>query len=268
MVPDPGEGARAPSRQAPPPRRTSWLWTFVTWSLVVLSLCLGAFLCVVVGGVAALLGDRQRTLAHRMLRLGYTRIVEWHPRYRLTLTGLDNLPPGPAVLCPNHQSHSDVVYLFALPVGFKWIVKKELFRVPLFGVSMRVAGYPMIDRGDPESALRVLDQVTAVLKAGVSVLSFPEGTRSVTGELGRFQSGAARMAVLSQVPLVPIGVAGTDTLLPRNSAMFSDQRRLAIHVGRSIATTGVSMKDVRRLTRELREAVAAARQEAIKNLWT
>jgi 1-acyl-sn-glycerol-3-phosphate acyltransferase len=263
MVVESSESAQRSVSSRP---RPSWLWTFATWSLVVFSLCLSAFLCVVVGGVAALLGDRHRRVAHQMLRFGYLRIVEWHPRYRLRLTGLEHLPRGPAVLCPNHQSHADVVYLFALPKAFKWIVKKELFRVPLFGSSMRVARYPMVDRGDPDSALLVMKQVRELLASGISVLSFPEGTRSVDGSVGRFQSGAARMAVSAQVPLVPIGVAGTDTLLPRGSAMFSNQRRLAIHVGPPISTEGADLRQVRQLTHKLRDAVVAAKSVAVLEL--
>ncbi|MBI5509264.1 MAG: 1-acyl-sn-glycerol-3-phosphate acyltransferase [Deltaproteobacteria bacterium] len=251
----------AASSGAKPPSK-SWLWTGVTWVLVVVFLTVGAVLCVAVGGTAALLGDRQRRVAHQMLRFGYGCVVRLHPRYRLRMTGLENLPAGPAVLCPNHQSHSDVVFLYALPLFFKWVIKKELGRVPLFGISMRVARYPIVDRGDPQSAMQLMQEVAAALVAGVPVLTFPEGTRSTSSELGRFQSGGARMAIASQVPLVPIGVAGTGTLLPRGSAWFSDQRRVGIHVGRPIPTAGRTVHEVRALTRELRAAVLEARQRA------
>ena len=246
--------------------RPSWVWTIVTWTLVLSTLCASAFTCVLVGGAFALFGDHHRRVAHQLLRFGYRHIVAWHPRYRLRLTGLENLPEGPAVFCPNHQSYSDVVFLFALPIDAKWIVKKELFHVPLFGSSMRVARYPVVDRGDPESALLVIQQVRDFLAAGISVLTFPEGTRSTNGAVGRFHGGAARMAVASQVPLVPVGVAGTDTLLPRGSMMFSDQRYLAIHIGPPIFTAGADTRQVRQLTRQLREGVLAAKAEAMSHL--
>lgn len=234
----------------------------LTWPWVIGWLIVAATLCVVVGGVAALLGDRRRRIAHRMLAFGYNTITRFHPRYRKSITGLEHLPAGPCVLCPNHQSYSDVVYLFSLPLHFRWVIKKELFYVPLFGAAMRVAGYPQVDRGNPASARELVSTVGAILSSGVPVLTFPEGSRSADGEVGRFQSGAARLAVMNQVPLVPIGVVGTGRLLPRGSAMYPADAHLAIHVGPPIPTTGLAAADVRSLTRTLRAAVIDAKRGA------
>ena len=244
--------------------RESLFWTLFTWSMVVVLLGTGATLAVTVGGLARLLGDRWGRVAHVLITLAYRGLVYLHPRYRFTMTGIESLPRGPAVFCPNHQSLSDVVYLFALPVAYKWVIKRELFRVPLFGHAMMVARYPAIDRGDADSALALLDQVSRLLAEGIPVLTFPEGTRSANCELGRFHSGPARVAIHNQVPLVPVGVVGTGDVLPRGSNRYPARAHISIHVGEPIATTGRTLRDARALTRELRAAVAAAKGAAAR----
>ncbi len=246
------------------PERASLFWTFLTWVLVVVCLGAGTVVAVPVGLLARLLGDRHGKIAHACVRTAFRAIIKLHPRYRFTLVGRENLPEGAAVWCPNHQSLADVVYLSSLPGHYKWIIKKELFRVPAFGAAMRVAGYPAIDRGDPKSAAALLERARAYLGANLAVLSFPEGTRSHNGEMGRFQSGAARIAVASQVPLVPIGVVGTARLLPRGKWSYPSRAHLCIAVGKPIATEGATQRDVRALTRELRARVWAARAEAAR----
>ena len=242
--------------------RASWPWTLYTWVHVLTWLFWGAVVAVVAGLFARLLGDRHGRVAHACIAFAYRGIVRTHPRYRITMTGLENLPRGAAVLCPNHQSLSDVVYLFSLPLPYRWVIKKELFRVPLFGAAMRVAGYPMIDRGNPDSAVHLIDKVTVLLDAGIPVLSFPEGTRSHEGRLGRFHNGPARMALSRSVPLVPIGVIGTQNLLPRGTATYPAEAHISIHVGPPLATAGHDPSEVRTLTRELRRRVEAAKTAA------
>ncbi|MEE8409191.1 MAG: lysophospholipid acyltransferase family protein [Myxococcota bacterium] len=245
------------------PGRGSRLWSILAWINVLLNLLLSTLLVIFIGWPAALLGDRRRRIAHRMLGIGHAGIrLGMSPRVELTLSGLENLPDGPCILCANHQSLADVVYLYSLPLHFKWLVKKEFFRVPLFGLSMWIADYPVVDRGDPDSALKLLDVIADNLKAGVSILTFPEGTRSVTGELQSFQTGPARMAVLSQVPLVPIGVVGTGHMLPKGSSLLAPHGDLGVHVGPPLKTEGIERSSIRKLTRRLRDAVISAKTEA------
>ena len=245
-------------------RRASWPWTLYTWTVVLGGLGIGAFFCFFVGGPAALFGDTQRHVAHRMLRLGYGIIVRLL-RFRLTVSGLENLTAaaseGGVILCPNHQSYADVVYLYALPLPFKWVVKRELFWAPFFGPAMRLARYPAIRRGDAQSAENLLHTLAGLLAAGENILQFPEGTRSPTGELGGFQSGAARLALKSGAPLVPIGVYGTFAILPRHSLMYPARGHVHIHVGPPLTFTE-PRPTVRGLTRALREAVDNARTQA------
>jgi len=247
---------------APGPPRKSWLWTIITWIDVLFWLSIVVPPAFVLGLWARIIGDRRRYLASRVLAAAFRAIVRVHPRYRLTMSGLTSLPKGSALLCANHQSLSDVVFLFSLPCTFRWIVKDEFFGVPGFGVAMTSAGYLRIRRGDPVSARLLLDGVQASFADGMLVLSFPEGTRSRDGDIGPFSLGAARMAIAAQVPLVPIGVAGTDWVLPRGSGFYSRDAHVVIHVGEPISTEGLTRRDARHVTARLREAVIAAKQTA------
>lgn len=242
------------------PGEASVFWSLVTWCIVVSFLVVGGVLTVLIGGAAALLGDRSRKVAHTILTLAYNGITRVHPTYRITVTGKENLPEGPCILCPNHQSYSDVVYLYSMRLQFRFVVKRELFWVPLFGPAMWVAKYPKIDRGDTQSAQRMMSQVQEHLRAGVSVLTFPEGSRSASGELGRFHRGAARMAVQAQVPLVPVGITGTARLLPKGSIAYPARAHIWIHIGPPIATQGKTRQELGELTRALREGVRSAKQ--------
>ena len=244
------------------PRRASVAWTAYNWVHVFGGLLLGVTAAVLIGWPARLLGDRHARVAHACLAMAFRVVVRLHPRYRLTLSGLENLPPGGAVLCPNHQSLADVVFLFSLPVGVKWVIKRELYWVPFFGAAMRAAGYLKIARGDSESALGMLATAQRYLAAGIPIVTFPEGTRSRDGELQRFHSGAARIAIAAQVPLVPIGVVGTAHLLPRHRFSYPAHGDVAIHIGAPISTAGATTRDARALTRFLREGVIAAKRQA------
>lgn len=248
-----------PQRYADLPGRGSWLWSVYCWSCVVVGLLISTALAVPIGGLAALLGDRRRRVAHRMLAIGYAIIRMMVCRVTSSLSGLENLPVGACVLAGNHESLADIVYLYRFPLHVKWLVKKEFLRIPLFGIAIRLADYPVVDRGDRHSATRLLEKVGVHLAAGVPVFSFPEGTRSRDGALGPFHSGTVRIAVANQAPLVPVGLVGSGYLLPSQSKIFARRAHIAIHIGPPISTAGATRKDVRRLNRELRRAVLDAR---------
>lgn len=233
----------------------------VSWALVSICLMVAVVPTILAGVLGPLFGDRRRRVAHLILAGAYRFMVRMHPRYRLTLVGVEHLQAGPVILCPNHQSLADVVYLFSLPGQIRWMVKRELFRVPLFGLGLWAAGYLPVDRGDARSGLRLLAKAQRSLEDGVSVLTFPEGTRSTSGEIGPFNSGAARLALATGVPLVPVGIVGTEWLLPKGSACYPASGHVAIHIGEPITVRPNEM-NARVLTRRLQQAVREARDAA------
>jgi len=119
---------------------------------------------------------------------------------------------------PNHQSHFDVFAILGyLNIQFRWTVKKELFDIPLLGLAMRRAGYILIDRLNHEKAMGSMDLAAKKIRAGTSIVIFPEGTRSADGILQfPFKKGGFHLAVKAGVPIVPVTVNGSREVLPKN----------------------------------------------------
>ena len=126
-------------------------------------------------------------------------------RIKVSVKGLSNIDPSsPYIYMPNHQSNFDIpVLLGHLTVQFRWLAKMELFKIPIFGRAMRKAGYISINRYHRESAFESLKVAADKIKSGVSVLIFPEGTRSRDGQIGRFQRGVELLVKRTGVPVEP-----------------------------------------------------------------
>ncbi len=138
-------------------------------------------------------------------------------RIKVTVEGLSDLDTGcPYIYMPNHQSNFDIpVLLGHLTVQFRWLAKVELFKIPIFGRAMRKAGYISIDRYNRQSAINSLKVAAEKIKNGVSVLIFPEGTRSRDGKIRPFKKGGFVMAIESGVPIVPVVISGTRAIMTK-----------------------------------------------------
>jgi 1-acyl-sn-glycerol-3-phosphate acyltransferase len=130
---------------------------------------------------------------------------------------MDHIDPGAAyVYMANHQSMFDILALLGhLPVQFRWVAKKELFRIPIFGYSMARVGYISIDRSNRQSAIQSLRAAAQRIAQGVSVVVFPEGTRSSDGEIKPFKKGGFYLATDSGRPIVPVVIWGTRQVMPK-----------------------------------------------------
>lgn len=153
----------------------------------------------------------------------WARFLSLFSGVKVTVSGLENLPKNTTVIyAANHQGAADILIVLAcLPAGFRFAVKKELFKIPLFGWYLKRAGYFSIDRKMILSAYRTVETIVEIIKAGESVLIFPEGTRSKTGELGRFKRGSLLAALKSGAPIIPIAISGSYKILPRGSWLIN-----------------------------------------------
>jgi 1-acyl-sn-glycerol-3-phosphate acyltransferase len=153
---------------------------------------------------------------HKIARL-WGKSILVVSRIKVTVEGLSNIDPSsPYIYMPNHQSNFDIpVLLGHLTVQFRWLAKMELFKIPVFGRAMRKAGYISIDRNRRESAFESLKVAANKIKSGVSVLIFPEGTRSWDGNIRPFKKGGFVMAIDSGVPIVPVVITGTRAIMPK-----------------------------------------------------
>lgn len=133
---------------------------------------------------------------------------------RFDVQGLENIQEGKSyIIVSNHRSYTDVLVGNAtLPIQFRWFAKKSLFKIPIIGWAMRFAGYIPVVRERPVSASRSLHRTADVLRSGVSVWIFPEGTRTPEMKLGAFKRGAFWLARETGTPLLPVVAAGTDRI--------------------------------------------------------
>ncbi len=133
-------------------------------------------------------------------------------------------PEGAVIYMPNHASLFDIPALMAcIDRPFRWVAKKELFRIPLFATALRAAGTVCVDRRHREKAVASLTQATDRLRGGESFTIFPEGTRSPDGRLLPFKKGGFMIAVHAQAPIIPVAIRGSAAVLPKH--------RLRIHPG-------------------------------------
>jgi 1-acyl-sn-glycerol-3-phosphate acyltransferase len=140
-------------------------------------------------------------------------------RVDLEVKGLELLRPGETyVFAANHRSQFDIFALLAaLPGDFLWVAKKSLFQVPIFGQALARMGSIPIDRTNRQEAIKALNQATAKIKAGFSMIIFPEGTRASSRELLPFKKGVFIMALKAGKPVVPVAINGTLAIQPRGA---------------------------------------------------
>jgi 1-acyl-sn-glycerol-3-phosphate acyltransferase len=162
-----------------------------------------------------------RSTSHSMwwVQKVWSPVLLWAGGARLIVEGVENLPKGKSIiLVSNHQSTLDIPALFvALPIDFRFVSKHSLKYVPVMGWYMVLAKFVFIDRGNKKSAIESLEKAGAQVRGGVSVVLFPEGTRSESGEILPFKKGPFALAVKAQVPVVPVTVEGTRHIMPKNS---------------------------------------------------
>jgi 1-acyl-sn-glycerol-3-phosphate acyltransferase len=177
-------------------------------------------------------------------------------RIRVAVSGIERIhPERPYLFMSNHQSNFDIpVLLGHLPVQFRWLAKAELFKIPIFGRAMRGAGYISIDRADRQSAFESLHKAAEAIRDGVSILIFPEGTRSLDGVLKPFKKGGFVLAIEAGVPIVPVAIRGTHDIMPKGSLLIQP-RDVALCIGAPIATTHYTLTTKEALMEQVRHAI-------------
>lgn len=201
--------------------------------------------------------DRNRAVAGRFLRIVGVLISMTFPPWRLRVVGRWPAERGPFVVVANHQSILDILLLSRLPREMKWVAKEELFRIPWIGWMLRMTGDIAVKRGDAGSGSEALAKAKDYLAHGMSVIFFPEGTRSKTGRLLPFKSGAFRLAIEAGVPVLPVAVWGTGAGMPKGSPWVRPCRAVA-RILEPVATAGLGLDDTTRLRDEVRRRIAAA----------
>jgi 1-acyl-sn-glycerol-3-phosphate acyltransferase len=161
------------------------------------------------------------------------------------------------VVVANHQSQLDILVIYGwLGMDFRWVMKKELRKVPVLGITCEKLGHIFVDRSDRTAAIEAINQAKEKLSGGTSIFFFPEGTRSRDGNLLPFKKGAFRMAVDLKMPILPVSIVGTHGILPAGAMTFRPGRaRLVIHS--PIETAGCTPGEIPGLIQRTRAVIGS-----------
>lgn len=182
--------------------------------------------------------DHNRQIANIGAEVWGKMIFAANPFWKLKMQGLGYLRKHKGyILVVNHLSAMDIVCLFCMGKNFKWVAKDSLFRIPFFGWAMSALGYVSLKRGEHGSIRDSYRESMKWLNRGVSVLIFPEGTRSSSGKLGTFKNGAFKLAAQTKKPIVPIVLTGTREIIQRGSSIPALRARVKLKVLKPIETT-------------------------------
>lgn len=227
----------------------AWVWT-----ATVLVVLVGFFYVAIVWLVTAPF-DPGRYAAGRAFRHLAVAATWLNPYWHFHTTGVKITDPRhPYVAVSNHESYADIFLLSHLPWEMKWLSKDTIFKIPVMGWLMRMAGDIPVKRGRRESVIAALEGCRDRLEKKVSVMIFPEGTRSHAGHLLPFKDGAFQIAIRSGVPILPVALAGTRHAMAKGTFQF--RRATAIcKVLEPISTEGMTTKDVPALRDRVRTLI-------------
>jgi len=176
---------------------------------------------------------------------------------RVDMEGLEYLQSCEScILISNHLSNFDIWCTLAmLPKTVRFVAKKELTTIPIFGWALAMSDHIVIDRDDSDGAIRTINQSASKSPEGIAILFYGEGTRSRDGKVGPFKKGGVTLALRSGLPIIPMSVSGTRKFLPRACWVIRPDGRVKLKFSAPIQTTGVPLERRDEITEEVRRRV-------------
>jgi 1-acyl-sn-glycerol-3-phosphate acyltransferase len=207
--------------------------------------------------------DPQRRIGHWYATHWARMITGLNSRWSFAVIGQERIPQNrPMVVVSNHQGMGDIMMAYCMDLHFKWISKAANFYVPCMGWFMFHAGYIPLRRGEKSSIVKCMARARQYLDDGVSVLFFPEGTRSKDGAVKEFKPGAFKLAIEAGADILPLAIAGTANALPKHTWKFSDEpTAMRMLVGDVVSTRGMTEEDVPRLSAMVRGMIIGLKHE-------
>jgi 1-acyl-sn-glycerol-3-phosphate acyltransferase len=227
--------------------RTTWIWTASALLILLWTPLLG---------VVRLFDHEPRRLrtGRWFRRLG--RAMAGVNPWRIHISGGENLIANQVyVVVSNHQSLADIPLIAHLKLDTKWLAKAELFRVPLLGWMLRMAGDVPVERSDRRKSAKALLQCARYLRQHCSVVFFPEGTRSPDRRVLPFNEGPFQLAIREQIPILPLVVDGSGAALPRNSWIFGKTQDIYLQILEAVSVDGWNIKQVPALRDAVRQKI-------------
>lgn len=203
--------------------------------------------------------DKSRRWVHECSRIICKLLFGVPPRVKRTIEGVEHIDKKKSyVMVINHNSGVDIFAAYKIPLNFRWVSKREVFRVPFMGPLLTIHGDIPIERGNPSKAMaKVLSLGKLWLGRGASVAIFPEGTRSKTGEINRFKMGAFNLAKEAEVEILPVVMDGTNRMF-RKGWLMNWTNHISIRVLEPISVEQVKQADVKDMAQLVRERMVEA----------
>jgi 1-acyl-sn-glycerol-3-phosphate acyltransferase len=227
--------------------RSAWIWA-VTAALVLLWVPL-------LGTVRLFDVDPRRLRTGRWFRKLGRAMARVNP-WRIHVSGRENVNANQVyVVVSNHQSMADIPVISHLKLDTKWLGKAEVWRLPLLNWMLRWAGDVPIDRNSRREGAKAMLQCARYLRQRISVVFFPEGTRSPDGRVLPFNEGPFHLAIREQVPILPLVVEGSGAALPRNSFFFGSTQDIHLQILQAVSVDGWNLKQVSALRDAVRQRI-------------
>ncbi|MDD5115478.1 MAG: lysophospholipid acyltransferase family protein [Candidatus Omnitrophica bacterium] len=200
--------------------------------------------------------DKMKKLTHAQCFWWSDAVIGLNPFWDLKVTGLDNIDRNRTyVIIANHQSLADIVVLYQTKMQFKWVAKASLFKVPFIGWCLGLIRHIKLLRGDFSSIKEIYRQASRWLQKDMSVLFFPEGTRSSNDQMNEFQNGAFKLAIKEKRPILPIRLIGTRDAIPKGSWIFKGRVSAKLIVLPAVETEGLKPENFASLRDEVRSRI-------------
>ena len=227
--------------------KVAWisLWAAIATLILFLPVPMAALL----GRTGNLSTTLSKIWAHIMLKVS---------RVRPVIRGREKIRPGQSyIIISNHQSEYDILAIVTtLGIQYRWIIKKELRKVPMFGYCLYASRNIFIDRGDHEQAMQSIRKGLDRLPEGVSVMFFAEGTRSADGSIAPFKKGGFLMALERGLPILPVTVNGSRRVLPKKSLVFNPGT-IEVVVADPIETRDYTRQNLQELVDRTRDVIVS-----------
>jgi len=201
-------------------------------------LTISLFLVVALLSIVTFPFDKKRKIANLQGFWWASALIGLNPYWNLRINGLENIDPRKAyVVVANHQSIADVFLLYKTHMQFRWVAREDVFKIPLAGWCLSLGKHIKLSRGQAGGLKSAYREMADCLRSDISVLFFPEGTRSSTGKVNGFQSGAFKLAIKEKKPVLPIFIDGTKKVLSKGSWIFNTKVSCSLTVLPPIDTT-------------------------------
>jgi len=184
-----------------------------------------------------------------------------NPLWTFTVRGnVPNDPRLPYVVVSNHESFVDMLAISQIPIEMKWVAKSAFFKIPIVGFLLMLSRDIKLVRGAKGAGAHVYTAAAERLSTRTSVMLFPEGTRSASGDLGAFKDGAFKIAIEAQAPILPLVVHGTRNALIKHDWRFG-RCDAVVQILDPIPTAGLTLEDVDTLREQVRDLIAEAKAD-------